>query len=95
MATDVSEEALKVAKVNSERYGGEEILSGDLLDGLPADLPRSLARDTKRGEPGFDVLVANLPYVDENWDWLDKRALGYEPELALYVEDEGLALYKK
>lgn len=96
VATDVSEEALKVAKVNSERYGGRvKFYQGDLLDGLPADLPRSLARDTKRGEPGFDVLVANLPYVDENWDWLDKRALGYEPELALYVEDEGLALYKK
>ncbi len=48
---------LKRAKVNSERYGGRGkfLIRGDLLDGLPADLPRSLARDTKRGEPEFDV----------------------------------------
>ncbi len=60
-----------------------EFYQGDLLKDFPKDVG------------GFDVLVANLPYVDENWEWLDKRALAAEPSLALYAEDGGLALYKK
>ena len=42
-----------------------------------------------------DVVVANLPYVDENWEWIDKEALSKEPSLALYAEDGGLSLIKK
>ncbi len=42
-----------------------------------------------------DVIVANLPYVDESWDWLDKKSLSKEPSLALYADDGGLALIKK
>ena len=42
-----------------------------------------------------DLVVANLPYVDEKWDWIDKKALAAEPSLALYAEDGGLALIKK
>lgn len=95
VATDVSEGALGVAKENAVRILGSvvsgfrdegvrvEFRQGDLLEGLPEDLA------------GFDVLVANLPYVDKDWGWLDKNALGFEPDLALYAEDEGVALYKK
>ena len=39
--------------------------------------------------------MANLPYVDESWEWIDKKALNKEPRLALYAEDGGLALIKK
>lgn len=46
-------------------------------------------------EQNYDILVANLPYVDENWEWLDKRTLDFEPGLALYAGDGGLALYKE
>ena len=42
-----------------------------------------------------DVIVANLPYVDATWPWLDHRALSYEPSLALYAADKGLALIKE
>ena len=42
-----------------------------------------------------DAIVANLPYVDTEWDWLDKEALSREPALALYAEDHGLALIKE
>jgi methylase of polypeptide subunit release factors len=42
-----------------------------------------------------DVVVANLPYVDESWDWLDKKTLSEEPAIALYAEDHGLALIKQ
>ena len=44
----------------------------------------------------FDVVVANLPYVDPGWEWLDTEALDYEPKTALYVRDEnGLGLYRR
>lgn len=84
VATDVSDDALLVAEANDESYEGRvEFYQGDLL------------RDLPEGVAGFDVLVANLPYVDSEWEWLDKKSLSYEPELALYAEDGGLALYKE
>lgn len=84
VATDVSEGALEMAMENNAVLGaGVEFLRGDLLEDLSDDAG------------GFDVLASNLPYVDEGWEWLDKRTLNFEPELALYAEDGGLALYKK
>ena len=81
VASDISKKALIVAKENAKRLGAEvEFRQADLLDGLDF-------------RP--DVVVANLPYVDENWDWIDKKALSKEPSLALYAEDGGLALIKK
>ena len=84
VATDMSTEALEIARENNAVLrAGVEFCRGDLLEDLPDDVD------------GFDVLVANLPYVDEGWEWLDKRTLNFEPELALYAGDGGLALYKK
>ena len=81
MGVDISEEALVVARENARRLGAEvEFVQADLMDGVEGE---------------FDLVVANLPYVDENWDWLDKQALGREPALALYAEDGGLALIKR
>jgi release factor glutamine methyltransferase len=52
-ATDVSEDAVRVARANASRHGlGIEVLHGDLLAPLPEDL---------RG--GVDLLAANPPYV--------------------------------
>ncbi len=42
-----------------------------------------------------DLIVANLPYVDENWGWLNKKQLAFEPKTALYAKDGGLELIKK
>lgn len=84
VATDVSTEALEIARENNVVLGaGVEFYRGDLLEDLSDDAG------------GFDVLVSNLPYVDEGWEWLDERTLDFEPKLALYAEDGGLALYKK
>ena len=82
-ACDVSEKALKVAVKNAEKWGmdgeetGVEFVKSDLLSALK-----------KRDD--FDLIVANLPYVDRSWGWLDEEVLGYEPEVALYAEDGGL-----
>ena len=81
VATDVSRKALTVARENAEKLGAEvEFEQMDLLDGMKA-------------QP--DLVVANLPYVDESWEWLDKKALSKEPSLALYAEDGGLKLIKR
>lgn len=80
-ACDCSEKALAVARKNAEKLRAKvRFLRSDLLAAMTGD---------------FDVIVANLPYVDENWGWLDKKALSAEPELALYAEDGGLALIKR
>ena len=80
-ACDISEKALKIARKNAASLGANvEFIESDLLDNVSG---------------GFDVVVANLPYVDVGWDWIDKEALSQEPEIALYAEDGGLALIKK
>ena len=81
VATDISDKALKIAQKNASELGAEvEFLQSDLLKNVK-DKP--------------DLIVANLPYVDENWDWIDKEALSKEPALALYAKDGGLELIFK
>ena len=78
VATDISDKALEVARANVERFNVDiKLQKADLLDGI---------------NERFDLIIANLTYVDENWDWVDKKALSYEPSLALYAEDHGLKL---
>ena len=78
VASDISESALKVAKRNAKKLQADVgFLQSDLLKGIIGD---------------FDVIVANLPYVDKNWKWLDKDALSFEPSRALYAEDGGLEI---
>ena len=83
-ATDISRPALEVAKRNSRKFGLEK----DKIRFLESDLMEKV-------EGEFEVVVANLPYVDENWEWLDKKALAREPALALYAGDGGLKLIKR
>lgn len=83
VATDVSETALETARENAARLGAKvKFLRSDLLSGV------SHLED-------LGVLVANLPYVDRDWKWLDYSGLDYEPSLALYAEEKGLALYRR
>lgn len=87
IATDVSVAALALSSENARRFGAENVvfMESDLLSAFADGLSC----------PGSLVICANLPYVNKEWDWLDKKALGFEPESALYAEDGGLALIKK
>jgi len=79
-AVDISPKALKIAKKNAKNLGAKvNFLESDLLDAV-------------RNER-FDLIVANLPYVDREWEWLSPE-LEYEPDLALYAEEGGLAIIK-
>ena len=80
-ACDISGTALKIAQKNAKALNTKvHFIQSDLLNNVSGN---------------FDVIVANLPYVDENWDWIDKDALAREPAIALYAEDGGLALIKE
>ncbi len=77
-AVDISDKALEVARRNQERFATEVVFKkSDLLEKITF-------------KP--DVVVANLPYVDRDWEWVDREALSREPEIALYADNHGLAL---
>jgi len=77
---DISEKALKIAKENAQKHLVEiDFRQSNLLNG---------PKDEK-----YDLIVANLPYVDENWDWLSPE-LAFEPSEALFALDGGLKLIK-
>lgn len=84
-ATDVSLEALAVARENAYRLGAYNVAfrAGDLLAAAP---------------PGrrFDVITANPPYVPTaEVATLMPDVRGFEPRLALDGGDDGLALVRR
>jgi release factor glutamine methyltransferase len=83
-ATDVSSEALTVARANAERLGlSVELHQGDLLDAVP-----SL-------RPGAAVL-SNPPYVPESdRDALPPEVLRHDPALALFGGPDGLDVVRR
>lgn len=80
-ATDISEKALKIALKNAEK------------NGVPITFIISHLCQNVNFAP--DIIVANLPYVDKNWDWLDLDSLKDDPDIALYAGDGGLKLIKE
>ena len=69
--TDISEEALKVAKVNANKYAKNiNIFKGDMLSPL-------IENNIK-----LDVIVCNPPYI-EDIKTIDERTWKQEPHLAL------------
>ena len=74
-ASEVSPEAVEVARENAARLGLP--LEVEVVDGLPP------------GE--YDLVIANLPYVrDDRWDGLMPEINRYEPRVAITSGAEGL-----
>jgi release factor glutamine methyltransferase len=74
-ASDVSEAAVEVARLNASRLG--------------FDLPLSVARGLPQGS--FDLVLANLPYVsEEEYAGLEPEVTRWEPRGALVSGDDGL-----
>ena len=89
LGTDISAEALNVARGNADALGLGDRASWVHADWLPSERPPSSA-------DRFDVIVANPPYVS----WTDTAALvsdvrDHEPSLALFSDDDGLAAYRQ
>ena len=84
VASDISAKALACAEYNAQKL---QIKS---ISWVKSNLLKSKAFKNQT----FDIIVANLPYVDKAWPWIDKNALKYEPKLALYASNYGLGLIK-
>lgn len=73
---DTSRHALTVAEKNAERLGAKvTILRSNLLQSYPYEA---------------DFILANLPYVDEDWEVSPETK--HEPSEALYANNNGLTL---
>ena len=70
----------------------KEISKHEKLQSKISFVKSDLLRDINQK---FDVIVANLPYVDKDWEWLNEHDLSFEPDDALYADDGGLSLIKK
>jgi release factor glutamine methyltransferase len=78
-ALDISEEALRIAQKNAAHHHATvTFYHSNLLNDYQPE-PNTL-------------VIANLPYVDKDWGWLEHKSLDYEPSLALYADANGLAL---
>jgi release factor glutamine methyltransferase len=77
--SDISKSALKIARKNAKKLNADvKFASSNLLNSLPRN---------------FDIVVANLPYVDINWQVSTETH--HEPKLALYANNSGLELIEK
>ena len=91
IATDISESALAVAQKNAETHvpaAQIRFLSGDLFEPIKAMDPD--------GEIRFDWIVCNPPYIKKTeWDTLSPDVRDYEPEIALFAGEDGLAVIRR
>ena len=85
-ATDVSKMAIKTAQENAQQ---NEIKMSFICDDV-------LSEDTTIDFNDFDIIISNPPYISHT----EKKAMSestkmYEPELALFAEQNGLMFYKR
>ncbi len=79
---DLSEEALGIAAKNAAQHGVDlRFYQGDFLASLL--------------EEPFDIIVSNPPYIAySEKEQMDDTVVDFDPALALFAEEEGLAAYK-
>ena len=106
LATDISEDALALARENAEANGlGEStegasltFAQGDLLDAVTGDIIAKIvgASASSATLPKISCLIANLPYIpDSEKGKLQPEVDKFDPELALYGGPDGLTLVRK
>lgn len=82
VASDISEEAIKVAKENAQSHDATiKFIQSDIFNNI-ADK--------------FDIIVSNPPYIDRKDEvTMQDNVLKYDPHLALFSEEEGMYFYRK
>lgn len=82
-ATDIRPKTLEVAKENAEELEAKITFKlGNLLEAVAGEQ--------------FDLILCNPPYISQNEvDVMDQSVLDYEPEEALFAENDGLAIYQE
>lgn len=80
VASDISKEALKVARENNKKLGGNvTFFEGDMLEPLKG--------------MKFDIFVSNPPYIPEEEE-VDPLVKDNEPNLALFGGKDGMKFYR-
>lgn len=80
VATDISKEALKVAKNNArENHADIEFKNTNIYDGI---------------NKKFDCLISNPPYISKNEKTMDV-VYNNEPHIALFADNDGLYFYEE
>jgi release factor glutamine methyltransferase len=83
IATDLSPDAIDLARTNAQRIGVEARIAfriGSILEPIAESL---------------DLLAANLPYIDDkDWPYLAKTIRGHEPMMAFIGGPDGLDLVR-
>ena len=82
IASDISKEAIEVAKENSQSHDATiKFIKSDIFNDI----------DDK-----FDIIVSNPPYIDRKDEvTMQDNVLKYDPHLALFAEEEGMYFYRK
>lgn len=81
-ATDISQKALQVARANGIELGAAvDFKETNILDDLSGP---------------FDIIVSNPPYISKKEiSEMDQSVLKYEPQSALFAENDGLYFYEE
>ena len=82
IASDISEEAIEVAKENAQSHNATiKFIKSDIFNNI----------DDK-----FDIIVSNPPYIDRKDEvTMQDNVLKYDPHLALFAEEEGMYFYRE
>ena len=82
IASDISKEAIEVAKENAKFHDATiKFIKSDIFNNI----------DDK-----FDIIVSNPPYIDRKDEvTMQDNVLKYDPHLALFAEEEGMYFYRK
>lgn len=82
VASDISEEALKVAKENAIMNETEvKFIQSDIFENI---------------NEKFDIIVSNPPYIAYNDKiTMEDNVLNYDPHLALFAEEDGMYFYRE
>lgn len=93
IAVDLSAGAVETAKRNAEALGVADRVQFVNCDAGDVDAVMSAYKDFA-GKAQIDVLVSNPPYIAQNDPQVEENVKKYEPNSALYAEEDGLALLK-
>jgi release factor glutamine methyltransferase len=92
-ATDTSAGALEVARANAERLGLADRVR--FFEGSLPDRALLSTSGLQTRPAGFDLILANLPYVAErDWASLQPEVTQWEPREALLAGPDGLDAYR-
>ncbi|WP_314989053.1 peptide chain release factor N(5)-glutamine methyltransferase [uncultured Gemella sp.] len=82
VASDISEEALKVAKENAIINEAEvKFIQSDIFENI---------------NEKFDIIVSNPPYIAySDKITMEDNVLNYDPHLALFAEEDGMYFYRE